>query len=450
MNTLLITNAKIVNEGLISIADVLIERDIIKRIYLKKSFSENSNLNSDKTIDAQGRYLFPGVIDCHVHFRDPGLTHKADIYSESKAAVAGGVTSYLEMPNTMPFVDSNILVDEKIKIASEKSLANFSFFSGATSNNIEELKNINKSKTCGVKLFMGCSTGDMLVDDLNVLNDVFSLSSKILAVHCEDEIIIKNNFNELKTKYGENIPIGCHSYIRSEEACLKSTKFAIELANKNNTRLHITHISTEKELDLIDGNIDLINKKITTEVSVHHLLFDDKDYDKYENLIKCNPSIKTKNDKDALLNGLINDKIDIIATDHAPHTIEEKQKKYISAPSGIPMVQFSLVAMLELYHEKKISIEKIIEKMCHAPALCYGIKNRGFIKENYIADLVLVDIDSPWVVEKSKIISKCGWSPFENKTFNSKVICTFVNGNIVFDNGKFDELIKGKLLDFYE
>ncbi|MDD5570784.1 MAG: dihydroorotase [Bacteroidales bacterium] len=448
MNDYLIKNAVIVNEGGSHIADVLIEGERIKNIFRKNNFTDSSPLSSRNTINAEGKYLFPGVIDCHVHFREPGLTEKGDIYTESKAAVSGGITSYLEMPNTIPFADSIKSVEEKNKIASVKSIANYSFFLGATGENINEIKKINPKNICGLKLFMGCSTGNILIDDKKTLNEIFTESPVLIAVHCEDEKTINENLNIFRKEYGEDIPPKYHAEIRSAEACYKSTSLAIELAEKHNTRLHITHVSTAKELSLLKNNISLPQKKITSEVSVHHLWFDDSDYKKSGNLIKCNPSIKTLNDKEALLENLINNKIDIIATDHAPHTLAEKQNKYLKSPSGIPMVQHSLTAMLELNHKNKISLEKIAEKMCHSPAECYKIKDRGYIRENYYADLVIVDLNCPWKIDKSNMLSKCKWSPFENATFNSKVLYTFVNGNLAFNNNNFNEEAKGKILEF--
>ncbi|MFA6923869.1 MAG: dihydroorotase [Bacteroidales bacterium] len=448
MNNYLVKNAVIVNENENYIADILIKGERIKSIFRKKNYSDNSPLYSENIINAEGKYLFPGVIDCHVHFREPGLTPKADIYTESKAAVAGGITSYLEMPNTIPYTDSIKLIEEKNKIASEKSFANYSFFMGATSNNLDEIKKINPKNTCGVKLFMGSSTGNIMLDDEKILSAIFSEAPVLIAVHCEDEKIINDNLNIFKKKYGEDIPPKCHAEIRNAEACYKSTSFAIELAEKYNTRLHITHISTAEELSLLKNNVSLHQKKITSEVSVHHLWFDDSDYDKLGNLIKCNPSIKKSKDKKALLENLINNKIDIIATDHAPHTLTEKLNKYLKSPSGIPMVQHSLIAMLELHHQNKISLEKIAEKMCHSPAECYRVESRGYIRENYYADLVIADLNYQWKIEKPNILSKCKWSPFENTTFNSKVLYTFVNGNLVFDNNNFNEKAKGKVLKF--
>ena len=439
----LIKNANLVNEGSIVVADVLIENGKINVI------GKNINRSTPLTIiDATGKYLFPGIIDDQVHFREPGLTYKADIYTESKTAVAGGITSYMEMPNTIPNVLSQELLENKYALASEKSLANYSFFMGASNDNIEEVLKTNTQNVCGIKVFMGSSTGNMLVDKRSTLETIFSKCKMLIAVHCEDETIIQDNIIKYREKYGEDVPIACHPLIRSEEACYKSSSLAIELAKKFNSRLHVLHISTAKELALFDNLLPLKQKQITAEVCIHHLWFSEEDYRTKGTLIKWNPSIKTSKDRSALLQGLLDDKIDIVATDHAPHTIEEKQNTYFKAPSGGPLVQHSLVTMLELYHQHKISLEKIAEKMCHAPAVCFQLKERGFIRKGYWADLVLVDLNSPWKVEQSNVLSKCAWSPFENYTFQSKVLNTFVNGHLAYDKGKFDESRKGQRLLF--
>lgn len=443
MSVTLIKNATIVNEGKIFRANVLIENNIISKI------SENEiDVKADQTIDAEGNYLFPGCIDDQVHFREPGLTHKGEIYSEAKAAVAGGVTSYMEMPNTIPNVFTQKLLEEKYHRAAEVSLANYSFFMGASNDNIDEVLKTNPKNVCGIKVFMGSSTGNMLVDKRETLEALFSKCNLLIAAHCEDEDIIKHNMAEYKEKYGENVPVEYHPLIRSEDACYKSSALAVELAKKHNTRLHILHISTAKELALFDNKIPLKQKRITAEACIHHLWFSDEDYKTKGPFIKWNPAIKTSADRAAILQGVLDNKIDVIATDHAPHTLEEKQQTYFKAPSGGPLIQHSLIAMLELHHQGKISLEKIAEKMAHAVADCFQIEKRGYIREGYFADLVLVDLNSPWTVDKSNILYKCGWSPFEGLVFHSRISHTFVNGNLVYDNGNFNESKKGKRLTF--
>ena len=445
MYSLLIRNVTIVNEGNQFQGSVLIEEGKIKKIFKTDELPE---LKVQKIIDGKGKYLLPGIIDDHVHFREPGLTHKADIYTESKAAVAGGVTSFMEMPNTIPQATTQKLLEEKYIKASKKSLANFSFYIGATNDNIEEIKKTDPEKVCGVKVFIGSSTGNMIVDDEKVLSKIFSESPLLIATHCEDEETIKKNIIKYKEEFGEDLPIKYHPLIRSEEACYKSSTLAVELAKKYNSRLHILHLSTSKELELFDNTMPSKEKRITAEVCVHHLWFSDADYDKYGTRIKWNPAIKTTKDREALINGLKNNKIDVVATDHAPHTIEEKSNTYFKAPSGGPLVQHSLVAMLELYHQNKLSLNDIIYKMCHTPTDIFRVKDRGYIREGYWADLVLVDLDSPWTVNKNNTLYKCKWSPFENQTFKSKITHTIVNGNLVYDNGIFNESVKGKRLLF--
>ena len=440
--SLIIKNAKIVNENKIYNSDVLIVDKKIKKI------SSNINVSAERILDAKGLHLFPGIIDDQVHFREPGLTHKANIYTESKAAIAGGITSYMEMPNTKPQVLTQDLLEEKYQIASKKSLANYSFFMGVSNDNLNEVLKTNPKNVGGIKVFMGSSTGNMLVDNVTVLEKLFKKSPTIIAVHCEDEEIVKKNLNSAIEKFGTNIPITEHPKIRSEEACFKSSSLAISLAKKHNTRLHVFHISTEKELSLFKNNTPLENKLITAEACIHHLYFDENDYKKKGSLIKWNPSVKKVSDKKALLKAVINDKIDVIATDHAPHTIDEKSKPYLQAPSGGPLVQHALPAMLELYHQKKISLKKIIEKMCHNPAICFNVEKRGFIKEGYYADLILVNLNSPWKVNKENLLYKCNWSPFEGDIFKSKITHTIVNGNIVYNNGVFYERDKGMRLTF--
>jgi dihydroorotase len=446
----IITNANIINEGKIFRGSVIIENSLIKEVIESHICGTASkiNLSNAQVIDAGGKYLLPGIIDDHVHFREPGLTHKADIYTESKAAVAGGVTSFMDMPNTIPNTITKDLLEEKFQLASKKSLANYSFYIGATNDNIDELKKIDNHTVCGIKVFMGSSTGNMLVDDINILRQIFSLSSRLIAVHCEDEKIIRENIEKHKAIYGENIPVSLHPAIRSSEACFKSSSLAVELAVKHNTRLHLLHLSSADEMNLLENLLPPGKKKITAEVCVHHLWFTDKDYQKKGTLVKWNPAIKSSSDRDTLWEALIDGRIDVIATDHAPHTLEEKNKTYLNAPSGGPLIQHSLAAMIEFYHQGKISLETIVQKMAHAPALCFGVEKRGFIRSGYYADLVLVDLDSPWTVDKSNILSKCGWSPFEENTFRSRITHTFVNGYLVYNNGLFDETQKGIRLAF--
>ena len=439
----LINNVNIVNESKIIRGNILIDGNSISKV------SENEiKVSADRVIDAKNNYLFPGCIDDQVHFREPGLTHKGEIYTEAKAAVAGGVTTYMEMPNTIPNVFSQELLEDKYKRASEVSLANYSFFMGASNDNLDEVLKTNPRNVCGIKVFMGSSTGNMLVDKRETLDGLFSKCKMLIATHCEDEATIKHNMEVYRMKYGENVPIECHPLIRSEEACYKSSSLAVELAKKYNTRLHILHISTAKELELFDNITPLKEKRITAEACIHHLWFSDEDYKTKGNLIKWNPAIKKASDRDAILKGILENKIDVIATDHAPHTLEEKNQTYFKAPSGGPLVQHSLSAMLEFYHQGKITLEKIAEKMSHAVADCFQIEKRGYIREGYFADLVLVDLNKSWTVDKSNILYKCGWSPFEGVMFHSKITHTFVNGNLVYDNGVFNETKKGQRLLF--
>jgi dihydroorotase len=434
MSLVLIKNARIVNEGKIFDGDVLIDGEFI--IDIDSSISLKS---SDTTvIDAEGKYLIPGLIDDQVHFREPGLTHKATIESESKAAIAGGITSFIEMPNTVPQATTQELLEEKFEIAAKTSYANYSFMFGGTNDNLEELLKTNPANVAGIKLFLGSSTGNMLVDDEKVLEKIFSSTKMLIAVHCEDEATIKANLETYLKEYGDDIPVKFHPKIRSEKACYISSSKAIKLAKKTGARLHVFHLSTAKETELFSNKGPLEKKQITAEVCVHHLWFDESDYESKGNFIKWNPSIKTAHDKESLLKALLDDKIDVIATDHAPHTKEEKEQVYTKAPSGGPMVQHALPALLKMYQQEKISIEKIIEKMCHNPAKIFKIEKRGFIKKGYYADLVLVDISSPWTVTKDNILYKCGWSPFEGTTFYSKITHTFVNGHLVYSNGKFN------------
>ncbi|MBT4344910.1 MAG: dihydroorotase [Flavobacteriales bacterium] len=438
----LIKNTTIVNEGKIFRSDILIENDKIKDI------SENIELKADYIIDGTDLHLMPGVIDDQVHFREPGLTHKATIYTESKAAVAGGITSFMEMPNTQPQALTQELLEKKYELASNNSLANYSFFMGASNDNLKEVLKTDPKNVAAIKVFMGSSTGNMLVDNKEVLEELFSKSKMLIAVHCEDEKTIEKNTHLARKKYGENVPISEHSNIRSEEACFKSSSLAVKLAKKYNTRLHLFHISTEKEIDLLDNKIPLGEKKITAEVCIHHLWFDQNDYAKKGTLIKWNPSVKKSSDRKALFQAMLDDKLDVIATDHAPHTLNEKNNTYFKAPSGGPLVQHALPVMLEFFSSKKIKLEKIVEKMCHNPAICFKIKNRGFIRKGYYADLVLVNLKKPWKVKKSNILYKCGWSPFEGQTFNSNITHTFINGHLAYKNGKFNEEKKGMRLKF--
>lgn len=441
----IISNINIINEGNIFKGEILVKDGIIAKIA-----NEDSPINKDglKIIDGKGNYLLPGVIDDQVHFREPGLTHKADIYTESKAAIAGGVTSFMEMPNTVPNALTQELLEDKYKLAATKSLANFSFYMGASNDNIEEILKTDPANVCGIKVFMGASTGNMLVDDIDVLNEIFAKSKLLVAVHCEDEKTIQQNISLFKEKYGENVPIEAHPLIRSEIACYKSSNLAVQLAKIYNTRLHILHISTGKETELFDNSIPLEKKRITSEVCVHHLWFNSSDYSKHGTRIKWNPAIKTRMDQEKLFEALLDNRLDVIATDHAPHTLEEKANSYFKAPSGGPLVQHALNVMLEFYHQGKISLPKVIEKMCHAPAICFQLNKRGFIREGYYADLVLVDLDSPFAVDKSQLQYKCGWSPFEGQTFQSQITHTFVNGNLVFHEGYFNESSKGTRLSF--
>jgi dihydroorotase len=438
----LIKNISIVNEGQITISDVLIENGFIH------SIGQLNDIENIKVIDGTGKYLFPGIIDGQVHFREPGLTHKGDLYTESKAAIAGGVTSFIDMPNTVPNVLTIDILNEKYKIASEKSLANFSFFLGVNGDNLDEVIQLDKSKLLGVSddgLYF-TKKGNLLADNPETMEKLFSNCKSIIAIHSEKEQIVEENEILYREKYGEDVPIKFHPIIRSKEACYEATKRAIEIANKHNARLHILHLTTEAETHLFQNNIPLKEKRITTEVSVHHLWFSDKDYERLGTLIKWNPAIKTEKDKKGLLKALLDDRIDIVTTDHAPHTLEEKQKPYFQSMSGAPIIQHSLNIMLEFFKQGLISLEKIAEKMCHNPATLYSIDKRGFIRKGYYADLTIVDLNANWTVDKNNLLSKCGWSPLEGTTFHSKVTHTFVNGNLVYQNGQFDETIKGQAL----
>ena len=438
----LIKNANIVNEGTTQLGDVLIVDQKIEKI------ASSINAEDATIIDAKGKYLLPGVIDDQVHFREPGLTHKANIYTESRAAVAGGVTSYMEMPNVKPATLTLELLEEKYKIGAENSLANYSFYLGASNENLEVVKAVNPKNVCGVKVFMGSSTGNMLVDDRKVLEGIFQSSPILVATHCEDEATIRANSAKALEQYGEDVPVSQHPVIRNHEACYKSSSLAVELAKKYNTRLHILHISTAKEIDLFTNQIPLSEKRITAEVCVHHLWFNDKDYDKKGTYIKWNPAVKSQEDQEALFQALLEDKFDVIATDHAPHTIEEKENKYFNAPSGGPLVQHPLYVMLEFWKNGKISIEKVVEKMSHAVSVCYEMEKRGFIKEGYYADLVLVDPSATHTVSKDNLLYKCGWSPFEGTTFSNLITHTFVSGNLAYKDGEIIEGTNGMRLTF--
>ncbi|RZK67085.1 MAG: dihydroorotase [Pedobacter sp.] len=442
MNAYLIKAATIVNEGQKFVADVLIKDGFIAKI------GQNLSADNVEEINAEGQYLLPGMIDDQVHFREPGLTHKADIFTESMAAVAGGITSFMEMPNTVPNTLTQDLLADKYAIAGETSLANYSFYMGASNDNIEEVLKTDPKNVCGIKVFMGSSTGNMLVDNEKTLENIFSKAPILVATHCEDEATIRHNLAEFQAKYGDDLTIEMHPLIRSAEACYKSSSLAVELAKAYQTRLHILHISTAKEIALFDNSIPLKDKKITAEACVHHLWFNDKDYATKGNFIKWNPAVKTEEDQNGILQGVLNDNIDVIATDHAPHTFEEKQQPYSQAPSGGPLVQHALPALLEMHLQGKISLEKIAEKTAHNLAICFDIEKRGFIREGYWADLVLVDLKDSWKVTKLNNFYKCGWSPFDGDTFQASVTHTFVSGNLAYQKGRFTTDQIGKRLTF--
>jgi len=442
MNSYLIKAATIVNEGQKIVADVLIKDGIIEKI------GQNLSARDAQEINAEGQYLLPGMIDDQVHFREPGLTHKADIFTESMAAVAGGITSFMEMPNTVPNTLTQELLADKYAIAAETSLANYSFYMGASNDNIEEVLKTDAKNVCGIKVFMGSSTGNMLVDNEKTLENIFSKAPILVATHCEDEATIRKNLAEYKASYGDDLTIDMHPLIRSAEACYKSSSLAVELAKRYQTRLHILHISTAKEIALFDNTIPLAAKKITAEACVHHLWFNDKDYAAKGNFIKWNPAVKTEADQNGVLQGVLNDNIDVIATDHAPHTLEEKQQAYASAPSGGPLVQHALPALLEMHLQGKITLEKIVEKTAHNLAICFNIEKRGFIREGYWADLVLVDLKDSWKVTSLNNFYKCGWSPFDGDTFQASVTHTFVSGNLAYQKGRFTTDQIGQRLTF--
>lgn len=444
MKDYIIKNAQIVNEQTIQKGDVYLKNGWIETI----SPSISNLPTGASVIDATGKYLIPGLIDDQVHFREPGLTHKETILTGSRAAVAGGITSYFEMPNTSPQTTTIKKLEEKFEMAKNNSYANYSFMFGGTNDNLEEIKNINPRTTAALKLFLGSSTGNMLVDNPHILEEIFRHSPLIIATHCEDESTVQKNLQKHVQQYGEDIPIHLHPKIRSEEACFLSSSSAVALAKKTGARLHVFHLSTAKELELFTNKIPLAEKKITAEVCIHHLWFDESDYDEKGTYIKWNPAVKTAEDRKALLKALNDDLLDVLATDHAPHTKEEKNNVYTKAPSGGPLVQHALPALLEFYHQGKLSLEKLVEKMCHNPAILFDVEHRGYIREGYKADLVLIDTDAAWTVDSSNSFYKCGWSPFEGTSFKSKVTHTFVNGNLVYEDFKFNEGLFGERLTF--
>ncbi|MFN8301169.1 MAG: dihydroorotase [Saprospiraceae bacterium] len=442
MNSILIRQGRLINRGTSRIADVLIKNGRIEKI------SGAINSNADLEIDAGGRLVLPGIIDDQVHFREPGLTHKASIYTESRAAVAGGVTSFMEMPNVHPPSVTQELLEEKYRIAQATSLANYSFYMGATNDNLEEVMRTDPATVCGIKIFMGSSTGNMLVDDANTLDKLFANAPVLIATHCEDEHTVRANLERYQEKYGTALTASFHPRIRNAKACFLSSSLAVGLAKRHGTRLHILHLTTARELDLFDNTIPLEKKKITSEVCVHHLWFHSGDYKRLGNLIKCNPAIKGKKERDALFPALLDDRLDVIATDHAPHTREEKSRPYLQAPAGLPLIQHSLNVMLEFYHQGRISLEKIVEKMCHAPAIAFQVRERGFLDEGYWADLSIVDPEERWKVEPDNIYYKCQWSPFAGKTFRGRIKTTIVSGHLAWHEGQFNELKTGERLLF--
>ncbi len=439
---MLIKSATIVNEGRQFTGDIRIKNGRIEKI------ANEISAQNEEVIDGAGQLLLPGIIDDQVHFREPGVTYKADIATESRAAVAGGITSFMEMPNTKPNTLTQELLEDKYQLAATKSIANYSFYMGASNDNLEEVLKTNPQHVCGVKVFMGSSTGNMLVDNRTTLEGLFSRIDMLIATHCEDEQTIRNNEARARAEYGEEVPIALHPEIRSAEACYLSSSLAVELAKKHNTRLHILHLSTAREMGLFTNDLPLAEKRITAEACVHHLWFSQEDYAEKGTLIKWNPAVKTAADREAVLQAVLDDRIDVIATDHAPHTWEEKQNTYFNAPAGGPLVQHALVAMLELVQQGKIKIEKVVEKMCHSPAILFGVKERGYLREGYHADLVLVDPQAPWTVARENILAKCGWSPFEGQEFSHRVTHTWVNGNLVYKAGRIIEGTTGERLLF--
>ncbi|MEM8509171.1 MAG: dihydroorotase [Bacteroidota bacterium] len=442
MKQILLKNATLVNEGAVKETDILIKGNYIEQI------ARDITIPNAQVIDLNGSYILPGIIDDQVHFREPGLTHKGTIYTESRAALAGGITSFMEQPNTVPQTTTLQKLEEKFQIASESAFVNYSFLFGGTNDNLEELKRLDKKQCSGIKLFLGSSTGNMLVDDEKVLEQIFSNTEMVISVHCEDEGTIRSNLERYRAKFGEDIPIAYHPKIRSEEACYLSSSKAVALAKKTGARLHVFHLSTAKELHLFTNTLPLEQKKITAEVCIHHLWFSEEDYAKKGNLIKWNPAVKTTRDREGLWEALLDGRIDVVATDHAPHTLAEKENVYTKAPSGGPLVQHALVAMLERHRSGNISLQQIVQKMCHNPAVLFEIEKRGFIREGYYADLVQVDLNSPWEVNKSNIICKCGWSPLEGTRFSSQVKRTFVNGHLAYEDGRISEERNAKRLTF--
>ncbi|MGB3464081.1 MAG: dihydroorotase [Cyclobacteriaceae bacterium] len=445
MGKYFLANANIVNEGKVFSGDVIIDGDRISKVGDNLS---SEGIATENIIDLNGKYLLPGLIDDQVHFREPGLTHKGNIFTESRAAVAGGITSFMEMPNTVPNALTQELLEDKYLIGAKDSIANFSFFMGASNDNLEEVLKTDKNRVCGVKVFMGSSTGNMLVDSEITLSNIFSKVDHLIATHCEDEETIRKNTAIYREKFGDDIPFRYHPVIRSEEACFLSSSKAVEMAKKHDARLHVLHISTGKECNLFDNSLPLEKKMITAEACTHHLWFCDEDYASKGSHIKWNPAVKTAADRDTIWKALLDDRIDVLATDHAPHTIEEKSNSYFSAPSGGPLVQHALVSLMEFKKEGRISIEKIVEKACHNPAILFRIKERGYIREGYYADLVVVDPDSKWTVSKGNIMAKCGWSPFEGQEYSAAIFKTFVNGNLVYSDGKIIDSSRGKRLLF--
>lgn len=441
MSKILIKNATVINEGTQYRSDLLINKGIIEKI------DREINDSADREINAENLHLFPGLIDDQVHFREPGLTHKADIWHESRAAVAGGCTSFMEMPNTVPNTLTQELLEKKYQTAATNSLANYSFYMGAANDNIEEVLRTNAKNVCGVKVFMGSSTGNMLVDNQETLERIFSQVPLLIATHCEDETTIRNNLQKFQEQY-ESLSIEMHPLIRSREACYISSSEAVNLAKKFGTRLHILHISTAEETQLFSNNIPLKDKKITAEACIHHLWFCDRDYAEKGNFIKWNPAVKKASDRDAIFKAVLDERIDVIATDHAPHTFEEKSQNYAKAPSGGPLVQHALQALIDFHHQGKLSLEDLVQKTAHNTATCFQVENRGFIREGYWADLALVDLNKAYTVAKDNILSKCGWSPFEGHTFKSSIQYTFVSGNIVYEDSKIVEGVNGRRLLF--
>jgi dihydroorotase len=442
MPSILILGATLVNEGTLAVQDVLIRNGRIEEIG-----RDLAGRKAELIIEADGKVLMPGMIDDQVHFREPGLTHKADIHTESKAALVGGITSYMDMPNTRPPAITLEALEAKYSRAAARSLANFSFYLGATNENIDTIRSVDPASVCGIKVFMGASTGNMLVDDSKTLDAIFAQAPVLIATHCEDTPTILENVRRFREKYGEDVPMACHPFIRSAEACLKSSSLAVDLARRHATRLHILHLTTARELALL-SNDTLLQKRITAEVCIHHLYFDEADYGDKGTLIKCNPAIKTRDDRKALIQALVDHKLDVIATDHAPHTLEEKQQSYFKAPSGLPLVQHALPALLELYHDGVLSLELIVSKTSHAVAQCFHMKDRGFIREGYWADLILVDLNKSFTVRRRDVLHKCGWSPFEGRRLRSSIHTTIVSGQLAYHQGRFDDQIRGRRLEF--